>query len=401
MSVAILGGGFQGCCAAIELAERGIQVTLYEQNSILLAGAATVNEGKIYLGYNYASDSSLKTVNTLLQGALSFAPKLQRYLDADVSLAAEPFVYAVHRDSQIKVGDFATHLAATHSLVDAAAGRGSYFGIDLKAPRRATRAALENRFDPAHILAAFDTSEIAINVLDLVRAMRGRIAHDPKINVRTRRKVTAVKEDGARLRVHSAGIDCDDADSDTFSNVVNALWDGRLAIDATLGIHPGRKWIYRFKHGIRFQLFDSATFPSVTIVLGPFGDLVTYGDGSYYISWYPACMTAHSKALAPPAWRAEPHEPGLSKIVTELFAAMGAIVPQLRSVRPQNLAVRGGVIVAWGSTDIDDHASELHRRHDIGVHSYGGYHSIDPGKLSMAPHFAKVCADRIRLKSVP
>jgi FAD dependent oxidoreductase len=329
LSVAILGGGFQGCCAAIELAERGIQVTLYEQNSILLAGAATANEGKIHLGYNYASDSSLKTVNTLLRGALSFAPKLQRYLDADVPLAAEPFVYAVHRDSQIKVEDFATHLAATHSLVDAAAGRGSYFGIDLKAPRRATRAALENRFDPAHILAAFDTSEIAINVLDLARAMRGRIAHDPKIDVRTRRKVTAVKEDGARLRVHSTGIDGDDADSDTFG------------------------------------------------------------------------MTAHSKALAPPAWRAEPHEPGLSKIVTESFAAMGAIVPQLRSVRPQNLAVRGGVIVAWGSTDIDDHASELHRRHDIGVHSYGGYHSIDPGKLSMAPHFAKVCADRIRLKSVP
>ena len=159
------------------------------------------------------------------------------------------------------------------------------------------------------------------------------------------------------------------------------LWDGRLAIDATLGIHPGRKWIYRFKHGIRFQLFDSATLPSVTIVLGPFGDLVTYGDGSYYISWYPACMTAHSKALAPPAWRAEPDEPCLSRIVTESFAAMGAIVPQLRSVRPQNLAVRGGVIVAWGSTDIDDHASELHRRYDIGVHSYGGYHSIDPGKL--------------------
>jgi len=63
--------------------------------------------------------------------------------------------------------------------------------------------------------------------------------------------------------------------------------------------------------------------------------------------------------------------------------------------------VRGGVIVAWGSTDIDDQASELHRRHDIGVHSYGRYHSIDPGKLTMAPYFAKVCADRILLQSVP
>ena len=107
MSVAILGGGFQGCCAAIELAERGIQVTLYERNSILLAGAATANEGKIHLGYTYASDRSLNTANTLLRGALSFAPQLQRYLDADVPLAAsEPFVYAVHRDSQVKVERF-------------------------------------------------------------------------------------------------------------------------------------------------------------------------------------------------------------------------------------------------------------------------------------------------------
>jgi hypothetical protein len=80
---------------------------------------------------------------------------------------------------------------------------------------------------------------------------------------------------------------------------------------------------------------------------------------------------------------------------------MGSIVPKLARVRPQNIAVKGGVIVAWGSTDIDDHASELHRRYEIGVHSYGSYHSIDSGKLTMAPHFAKICADRIPLKSAP
>ena len=52
MSVAILGGGLQGCCAALALATRGIRVTLYERNSTLLAGAATANEGKIHLGYH-------------------------------------------------------------------------------------------------------------------------------------------------------------------------------------------------------------------------------------------------------------------------------------------------------------------------------------------------------------
>ena len=310
MRVAILGGGFQGCCAAVALARRGIRVTLYDRNSTLLAGAATAGEGKIHLGYTYGSDRSLATARTLLRGALSFAPLVQRYLDADVPLAtSEPFAYAVHRDSQISVEDFAAYLDATHDLVASAPGRDSYFGIDLGTPpRRLSQAALETRFDRAYIRAAFDTPEIAIDTVAMSRAMRQRIAHDPRIDVRTRREITVVENDGNRLQVRSAGIDANDADTDTFSCVVNALWDGRLAIDATRNIHPGRKWIYRLKHGIRFRLTDAAALPSVTIVLGPFGDLVDYADGSFYVSWYPACMTAHSKALSPPAWPTEPDE---------------------------------------------------------------------------------------------
>ena len=404
MSVAILGGGLQGCCAALAVAMRGIRVTLYERNSTLLAGAATANEGKIHLGYTYASDRSLITAGTLLRGALSFAPLMQRYLDVEVPLAAsEPFVYAVHRDSQVNVDDIAAYLGATHTLVNAtAAGRDCYFGIDLSvAPRRLPHAALESRFDPTYVTAAFDTGEIAIDAVAMAMSIRRRIAEDPRIDVRTSRKITAVEDDGARLRVHSTGIDSGDSDRESFSSVVNALWDGRLAIDAMRGVHPGRKWIHRFKHGIRFRLAETATLPSVTIVLGPFGDLVAYGGGLYYLSWYPACMTAHSDALVPPNWRTQPDEPCRAKIVTESFAALGAIIPQLQSVRPHDIKVRGGVIVAWGATDIDDRASELHRRHDIGVHSYGSYHSIDPGKLTMAPHFAAICADRILSKSAP
>ena len=167
MRVGVLGGGLQGCCVALALAERGVEVTLFDKTDTLLSRAAVANEGKIHLGYTYASDRSLTTARTLLRGALSFAPLVQRYLDADVPLAAsEPFVYAVHRDSQVKVEDFATYLEATHSLVDAAAGRDSYFGIDLSAaPQRLTQAALENRFDPAYVTAAFDTSEIAIDTV--------------------------------------------------------------------------------------------------------------------------------------------------------------------------------------------------------------------------------------------
>jgi 2-polyprenyl-6-methoxyphenol hydroxylase-like FAD-dependent oxidoreductase len=129
MRVAILGGGFQGCCTALALARRGISVTLYDRHPTLLAGAATASEGKIHLGYVYASDRSLATGRTMLRGALSFSPLLQTYLDAAVPLAtSEPFAYAVHRDSQVNTEDFAKYLDAMHALVALAPNSDSYSG---------------------------------------------------------------------------------------------------------------------------------------------------------------------------------------------------------------------------------------------------------------------------------
>jgi hypothetical protein len=74
-------------------------------------------------------------------------------------------------------------------------------------------------------------------------------------------------------------------------------------------------------------------------------------------------------------------------------------MPSLRGLDAENLSeasVKGGVIVAWGETDIYDPKSELHRRYEIGVTSSDRFHSVDPGKLTMVPHFAEVCAERIR-----
>ena len=397
MRVAVLGGGFQGCCTALALARRGQSVTLYDRHPSLLAGAVAASEGKIHLGYVYASDRSLATARTMLGGALSFMPLVKSYLGENAPMApSEPFVYAVHRDSQITIEEFCAHLDAVHELVLQHPGHDSYFGIDLQQPPlRMTEAELESRFDPELVRSAFYTGEIALDIPTLSRSMRSLIAHDPRIEVRTGHTITAVANDGNRMGVRSVGLDSADKSSDTFDVVVNTLWDGRLAIDATRNIHPGRTWIHRFKHGVRFSSAAGARLPSVTLALGPFGDLVDYGGGQFYLSWYPACMTESSKSLTPPDWQAEPAEPLRSKIIRDSFAAMAEIIPGLHGARPEHVEVRAGIIVAWGSSDIDDHESELHRRHEIGVHSYDRYHSIDAGKLTMVPYFAEMCADRI------
>jgi hypothetical protein len=77
---------------------------------------------------------------------------------------------------------------------------------------------------------------------------------------------------------------------------------------------------------------------------------------------------------------------------------MSGFVSALRGVDAADLTdvtVRGGAIVAWGATDIYDISSELHRRYEIGVTTHGRYHSVDPGKLTMAPYFAQLLADRV------
>src|SRR5436189_6009708 len=99
MRVGVLGGGLQGCCAALALAERAVKVTLFDRNDVLLSRAAVANEGKIHLGYMYAGDPTLATAKTMMAGALSFAPFLERHLrqPAESVSFSVPATYVVHR----------------------------------------------------------------------------------------------------------------------------------------------------------------------------------------------------------------------------------------------------------------------------------------------------------------
>jgi hypothetical protein len=102
--------------------------------------------------------------------------------------------------------------------------------------------------------------------------------------------------------------------------------------------------------------------------------------------------------VTPPNWATYPSEPLRSRILAGTFSALSNIVTSLRKLNAETLpeaGVKGGPITAWGKTDIYDPASELHRRYEIGVTSIGCFHSVDPGKLTMVPHFAEVCAERI------
>lgn len=402
MRVAVLGGGLQGCCIALALAARGVNVCLFDKNEKLLTRAAVANEGKIHLGYMYAADPTLATARTMMTGALAFAPFLERYLDrpAKTFSVSVPATYIVHRDSQHCAETVCAYFDTVHRLVgEAAAGRkDDYFGRDLTAPLRrwpdAERAA---EFDPDVALAAVSSPEIAINPTALAEIVRETIAANPRIEVRCGTTVTGaeIEDDGIAVLSDNGG----EPSRERFDQAVNALWDGRLRLNETLGFRANRPWLHRLKYGVSFRLPDDVRPPpSATIVSGPFGEVVTYADGTVYLTWYPDCLHAISEDIAPPEWETYPGEPLRSRIMSGTFRALAAIVPSLDALDPDNLpeaVVKGGPIVAWGHTDIYDPHSELHRRFEIGVTSEGRFHSVDPGKLTMAPYFAEICAERI------
>ena len=400
--VGVLGGGLQGCCTAIALAARRVRVTLFDKNDALLSRAAIANEGKIHLGYMYAGDPTFSTAKTMMAGALAFAPFLERYLarPAHSFSVSVPATYIVHRDSQHSAEDVCAYLKTVHRLINETAGgrKQAYFGRNLTAPLRPWSGAEKaTEFDPESTLAAVSTPEIAINPVALAQILREFIAAHPLIEVRCGRTILGAEMERDRICVLSDGQDGHSRDS--FDHVVNALWDGRLRLNEALGFRANRPWLHRLKYGVSFRLPPGVRPPpSATFVLGPFGEVVTYGDRIIYLTWYPTCLRAISTDVTPPDWETYPPEPLRSRIIAGTLRALSAIVPSLCDLDANNLpeaSVKGGAIVAWGKTDIYDPESELHRRFEIGVTSEGRFHSVDPGKLTMAPYFAEICAERI------
>jgi len=89
-----------------------------------------------------------------------------------------------------------------------------------------------------------------------------------------------------------------------FDQVVNALWNGRLALNEAVGLKTGRAWIHRLKYGVSFRYPKSATRPrSATFILGPFGEVVNYRDGLTHLTWYPTCLRELSRESRRPIGR--------------------------------------------------------------------------------------------------
>jgi hypothetical protein len=399
--VAVLGAGLQGVCIALELARRGVDVDLIEQDTRPLNRASLRNEGKIHLGLVYANDATLATADAMLDGALRFRALLAGWTARrfDRVARSHPFQYLVATDSLLGPETLAAHYQAVDDRYRARIAADAsldYLGArpdrlwrrvpDVELPRRG-----------AAVAAVFESVEVAIDLAATAALLRDAIAAAPRVRFHPGRRVLAVgrSAQGFIIEGNAATVAWTlDADQ-----VVNALWDGRLLVDAGLGLTPRTSWSHRLKYRVLVELPPALHGrPSMTVVLGAYGDVVVHPGGQGYVSWYPECMRGWSDELAPPAsWNDACRgvvPPTLAdEIATRALAATERWFPGIAAAR--RLTVDAGTIFAFGQTDITHADSRLHRRDTIGVWSVDGYHTVDTGKLTTAPAFAVDAADAV------
>lgn len=393
MRVAVLGAGLAGVCTALELAERGVSVDLYDENETPISRAGRNNEGKVHVGLVYANDRSLRTARSMIRGALHFTAALGRWIDvASLETAiSDPYDYAIHPQTMVPADELERYYRACQELLaDAADTTGlAYLGRD--------KTLRVERTSSTFFPHTFRTSERAVDPRRLADLLAAAVRASARIAFMGKTRVVdaSAHADGTVGIVFRTG---DEKGSARYDHVANALWSGRLAIDAKLGLAPERPWLYRYKTAgwIRGPV-ARGDMPSMTIALGPFGDVVNYGESGVYFSWYPAGLIARSTDLQPPDWDRDLPPERVEQAVWESFTHLADLCPPLAALAPAPSAIRpiGGTIFAWGETDIDEPESRLHTRFETGVHSVGRYHSLNPGKYTLAPYFALETADRI------
>lgn len=396
MRVAVVGGGIQGCATALELASRGVGVELFERRPRLFDGASRHSEGKIHLGYVYAADDTLRTARLMARGAAAFSTALERWAGADAArvMTSRPFAYAVHRDSMRPVDVLAATYARITQIVTEDVPPGAYFGTAAPATVRRLERGELGAYGPG-VAAVFQTAELAVDTDALADVLVGAVTASERIAATCGAEV--VRGDRRRGRITVADAE-GTRELGPFDHVINCSWDGRVALDATVGIQPPAPWCFRMKYfGSAKVPDDWPALPSTTIVLGPFGDVVEVA-GRVYLSWYPTGRRGWSEDVTPPPWPTTLAADEAQSLLAGFAAGLGDVVPaagRLLAEHADRIAVRGGVIYALGDTDVEDADSILHERHAVGPLSWGSYHSVDTGKMTVAPLFAMQLVDRI------
>ena len=383
--IAVVGGGILGALSALLAARRGWGVTLYEAEPALWSGASSANEGKVHLGAVFALGDPA-THEVMQRGALTFAPLVEQAIGEEVDWAAistAPFDYLVMPESLVTPEQLSRRYRRINQLFTRLSTElpFGYLGtrIDHVIDPRPFR-------DPQTGFPAFVTGERAVDPLALGRIVVDAV-EQAGIEVRTGTRITRIGPDGPGAELEATtpeGAARFRADA-----VINCTWADQGKLLPT-GAAPERN--FRIKCAVRLAPIADAR--TVTLVLGPFGDVVAHGDYTY-ASWYPEARLTNEFGVVPSRHSDEllAAVASRSDVARRQLAALAEI--GLLPADAEVLQAVGAVIVGHGRRDIHRRTSALHRRDEFGARVDGAVVTPLNFKLTTAPAAAEFAVSAI------
>lgn len=399
--IIILGAGLQGSCIALELAKRGYRVQLLDQDSVPVNRASIRNEGKVHLGLVYMNDSSFLTPEMMLKTAVNFSKYLFRWIGPVSSRlnVSTPFYYLVSKHSFLTLDQLEERYGQLQEIYDRQISDlpdTDYLGIQpAKLAERCPDQELSSYFNMNELQGGFKTPELSVDTEMLADCVRNAIRQHPNIEFFSGHKICELSRSANGFKVE--GINKDGTWSMAADQVVNATWEGKYIFDRMLDVPVPTGILHRLKYRVIADIPpDMVHFPSVTMVIGRFGDVVIRPDATAYLSWYPEACRGWSTDIHPPESWADACRGTVSKedfemISEKIISNIRQWYPAIKHCKPK--IVDAGAIVAYGNTDVDDKNSRLHHRAVFGASSYDGYHTVYTGKLTSAPQNAMQTAD--------
>lgn len=382
--ITIIGAGIQGSCIALALAHNGVASTIIDKSFAPMQEASLKNEGKIHLGFVYANDNDSDTRKLMLKGALSFAPLIERWCGKInwQSFVSDGFNYAIMPDSICTASEIEKSYASLSNIIkDKRLNTNNYIGKELTYLwRKNTDLKASPFINKQHVENFYKTEEVSIDPRYFSKILQDKIRENKLINLELNTCVKSIEE----LSEYKLNCLCQGDRKEHYSDIIiNCAWDDKERLDSFVNF-PKSETNYRVKHQILIKpKYAISMLEPVTMVQGPYGDLVPWKDGSIYISWYPIGRTYFDKK---PPKKVQNNEVA-KKVAIDSLNYMSNLFPAIKDSKI--LSSKAGVILAKGSSDINKRESDLHKRNMIGIKKKNNWFSIDTGKYTTAPLFAE------------
>jgi len=392
--VAVVGGGILGSVTALLLANQGVTVTLFEADSKLMNAASGAGEGKIHLGLVYPLGDDSTRLH-MLQGALSFSPIVERAIGHSIdwpTITSPSFLNLVMPDSLVSLSELGNIYAKLNREFVARQSRwgNSYLGHLLDA-------LFESEPVQHHRsgLWGFQTQERAVVPAELGQLFTKSVADHPNVHTRFVTTVSDMRNTDQGVVVlweNSSG-----SNAEEFTMSINCTWQNQMRF---VSQERRAKWNIRFKTSVSIpsDSLPKDSRDTVTLVTGPYGDVVSYPQ-STYASWYPVGRLAHEESEYPSDEMASRVSEGMKRtdvLVNQLthLAALG-FLPNQEEIDLSNASISGGYIIGEGHHDIDQRESGLHDRHHREAIREGNIVTPINFKFSTAPLEAQRVIDKI------